>query len=202
MKEQKIICDCEMVNTTRKIRVGNKSYDSNSNLYKVYIGIRYRCNIKNKDSKIKYRSDVKLISKEWAENYLKFIEDMGERPSLDHSVDRIDNFKGYCKHNCRWATPFEQSLNRAINTKGNLPLGLTIDLKSKNRIDFRVKYDGNEHHLMTGNVQESIFASYLYQCLIMITGDKKKSANIFIKMKNNEYETFSKYFNNREENYL
>lgn len=40
-----------------------------------------------------------------------FLADMGERPD-GMTVDREDNSLGYWKHNCRWATPTQQTRNR------------------------------------------------------------------------------------------
>lgn len=46
----------------------------------------------------------------WLE-FENFYEDMGDRPP-GLTLERIFNHRGYCKANCRWATPKEQMLNR------------------------------------------------------------------------------------------
>lgn len=48
------------------------------------------------------------------EDFSAFLSDMGERPE-GCTLDREYNDKPYCKSNCRWATPQQQSNNRKSN---------------------------------------------------------------------------------------
>ena len=55
------------------------------------------------------------ICKRW-ETFENFANDMGERPSLKHSLDRFPNPDGnYEPSNCRWATSKQQNNNRTNN---------------------------------------------------------------------------------------
>jgi hypothetical protein len=51
----------------------------------------------------------------WMASFDTFIADIGSRPSDKHSIERIDNDKGYEPGNCRWALHNEQMRNTRLN---------------------------------------------------------------------------------------
>lgn len=55
------------------------------------------------------------VSDEWRHSFADFYSEVGPRPSPGHSLDRIDNDKGYQHGNVRWATNTQQMLNRSNN---------------------------------------------------------------------------------------
>ena len=54
------------------------------------------------------------VCDEWRD-FARFFADVGPRPSRRHSLDRIDNARGYEPGNVAWATPTEQSRNTRRN---------------------------------------------------------------------------------------
>jgi hypothetical protein len=79
--------------------------------YKAWLNMRKRCSRPDL-SNYHYWAGV-AVCERWDRSFLAFYEDMGLRPSPKHSLDRIDNGRGYEPGNCRWATQKEQQNNRS-----------------------------------------------------------------------------------------
>ena len=82
--------------------------------YEIWAGIRARVDNPNGKLYPYYGGRGITYDKAW-DDFNVFLEEVGYRPSEGHSIDRIDNDKGYFKDNVRWATRAEQSSNRRNN---------------------------------------------------------------------------------------
>ena len=86
-----------------------------SNIYKLWAGMKNRCNSNNKHIKPNYKDRGITICKEWLD-FLTF-EQWAKKNgySADLEIDRIDNNKGYMPENCRFVTCEENANNKRTN---------------------------------------------------------------------------------------
>lgn len=82
--------------------------------HSTWSGMIARCTNENSPGYNNYGGRGIHVCDRWL-SYENFLEDMGRRPSPRHSIDRIDNDKGYSPDNCRWATQKEQCRNKRTN---------------------------------------------------------------------------------------
>lgn len=73
-----------------------------------------RCNNPKNPKYADYGGRGITVCERWQKSYLVFAADVGLRPSLKHSIDRINNDGNYEQGNVQWATPIMQSMNRRI----------------------------------------------------------------------------------------
>lgn len=77
--------------------------------YQIWANMLQRCGNRNRPDWIHYGGRGITVCPEWRK-FETFLSDMGVAPD-NRTLDRIDNAKGYCKANCRWASYREQRLN-------------------------------------------------------------------------------------------
>jgi hypothetical protein len=83
--------------------------------YQSWVAMKIRCLCQTSDGFKKYGARGITICDRWLD-FLKFFEDMGERPE-GHSIERSDNSKNYEPGNCSWATPDDQANNQTKSVR-------------------------------------------------------------------------------------
>lgn len=104
-------------------------------LYRTWSNMKDRCyNPNNKNYKY-YGGRGISVCEEWKESFIKFANDMGNKPSKEYSLERIDVNGNYEPKNCKWATVKEQSFNKRNTLKHNLK-----EISEKNNIPYITLY--------------------------------------------------------------
>jgi hypothetical protein len=105
-------CGCYCVEQTiKKCRTHGMK---NTPTYSSWLAMKARCTNEKHDAYHNYGGRNISVCERWFK-FEHFLEDMGVRPGLEYSIDRIDVNGNYCKENCKWSTDKEQNWNRRNN---------------------------------------------------------------------------------------
>lgn len=118
---------------------------SRSPEYSAWRDMLQRCRNKKCKAYVNYGARGITVSDSWIKSFAAFLKDVGFRPSPKHSIDRIDNDKGYSKENCRWALKSVQMRNQRPR-KNKKYRGVYFD-KKLNRYIARIHINGKCKYL-------------------------------------------------------
>lgn len=88
--------------------------------YKIWVGMKERCHNDTCAGYKNYGARGISVCPEWNVSFEQFYSDIGPRPSINHSVERIDVNGNYEPSNCKWATKVDQARNRRPKNLGIL----------------------------------------------------------------------------------
>lgn len=100
-----------------RMRLGNRNRThgrSQTSLHNSWKAMKARCTRKTCASYPRYGGRGIMICERWLK-FENFLADMGERPDVTYSIERVDNDKGYEPNNCVWAKKKTQARNKRNN---------------------------------------------------------------------------------------
>lgn len=96
----------------QKAKEANTTHNmSRTAVYKVWAAMVGRCCNPDDAGYPHYGGRGINVAQRWRESFAAFIEDMGPRPTANHSIERLDNDGNYEPGNCVWLVQKEQGQN-------------------------------------------------------------------------------------------
>lgn len=98
--------------TSKRLSTHRRSRTSE---YRIWGAMKDRCYNPNTKNYSDYGCRGIKICDRWKYSFENFIEDIGFKPTKNHSIDRINNDLDYSKENCKWSTKKKQNNNKRTN---------------------------------------------------------------------------------------
>lgn len=116
-KQITLSCGCLQSEATakRSITHGHSVNYRSSRTYRIWTNMKDRCSNPKTPGYRYYGARGIRVCERWSA-FEAFLADMGPAPD-GLTLDRKDNYSGYSKENCRWATWKEQMANRRVKLK-------------------------------------------------------------------------------------
>lgn len=127
--------------------------------YFTWGAIKQRCYNPNHQKFEEYGGRGITVCKRWKDSFENFLEDMGKKPTPKHTLDRIDNSKGYSPKNCRWVTRSIQGSNRRKFKKSKSKYHGVYPNQGKFQCQYRDR-SGKRFHIGTFEKEEDAVKAY------------------------------------------
>lgn len=157
-------CGCLAKERTREAKTTHGLMGTYPREYKVWEAMKRRCLVPTDKSFPDYGGRGIYVCGRWLNRFDLFMEDMGPRPSDKHTLERVDNNRGYEPNNCRWETRDVQANNKSNNRR------LTLNGKTKTITEW-----AKETGLSRSTIRNRVYRGWpVHQILNTPKGERRK----------------------------
>jgi hypothetical protein len=127
--------------------------------YNVWSGMRKRCENPNEKSYVNYGGRGIKVCERW-QKFENFLADMGERPSPQHEIDRINNDGDYKPGNVRWIDDGKAQARNRRKQKNASSRFRGVDWWNNSAWRVRITISGKVHELGCFSTEEEAGRAY------------------------------------------